>query len=373
MASLREYPLAHACGHSCPLPFLFKPHHSGYHHSIHLLCGLAGLCLHHMISPPSSQSPTVRMPYLTTSRTHEPSYMPPPDSQPIWFALLPTSGIYTLFTLIVASPTILITVEGLPSYQANLTCQLLMQLLHLISLAQIQHFQACPNDLPSNLGLPLRTTLFLLVGPILKLLHTHSFHRYLEELLREVLFPAFQQVYRTLSQAEQQHYQGQTGLHTSPSPIPLALQILSHPTSPASAPVNNDPIHIQIAEGQWITSLSSHVLVQCSRSCSPSTQCHICSDLSHYGLFCPMYHCPNCQETAPGHAAHHCLATQCDLCRRWGHTDKVCTFRICGRCDNPGHVVDNCPIHLLDEPTTRSTYEGTYSDDNNLNTLVENN
>ena len=233
------------------------------------------------------------MPYLTTSCTHEPSHTPPSESQPIRFALLPTSGIYTLFTLVVASPIILIAVEGLPSYQADITCQLLVQLLHLISLAQIQHFRACPNDLPDHLGLPLRATLSLLVGPVLELLHTHSFHHYLEELPSEVLFPAFQQVYRTLSRAEQQHYRGQTGLRTSPSPLPLALRILSRPMSPIPAPVNDDPIRIQIAEGQWITSSASRVLIQHSRSCSPSTQCHVCSDLGHHGLFCPWSHCPS--------------------------------------------------------------------------------
>ena len=80
------------------------------------------------------------MPYLSTSHTHEPFHMPPSDSQPIRFLLLPTSGIYTLYTLVVASPTILIAIKGLPSYQADLTCQFLVQLLHLVSLAQIQHF-----------------------------------------------------------------------------------------------------------------------------------------------------------------------------------------------------------------------------------------
>ena len=318
------------------------------------------------------------MPYLTTSRTHEPSYTPLSNSQLIQFSLLPTLGIYTLFTLVVTSPTILIAVEGLPGYQANLTCQLLVQLLHLVSLAQIQHFRACPNDLPSNLGLLLCTTLSLLVGPILELLHTHSFHRHLEELPSGVLFPAFLQVYHTLSRAEQRHYRGQTGLNPSPSPIPLALQISSRPVSPTPTsvtddPIENDPICIQIAEGQWITLSSSRVLIQHSHSCSPSTQCYVCSDTGHHGLFCPMYCCPTCQETAPGHAAHHCLETQCDLCHRWGHTNEVCNFRICGRYDNLGHVVDNCPNNLPNEPVTRSTYEGTYSDDDDLNTLVDDN
>ena len=131
------------------------------------------------------------MPFLSTSRTHEPSFTPPLASRPIRFPLLPTSALYTLYTLVVASPTILIAVEGLPNYQTDLTCQLLVQILHLVALAQIQHFRACPNDLPDNVGLPLRATLSLLVGPILELLHTHSFHRHLEELPSKTLYPAF--------------------------------------------------------------------------------------------------------------------------------------------------------------------------------------
>ena len=56
-----------------------------------------------------------------------------------------------------------------------------------------------------------------------------------------------------------------------------------------------------------------------------------------------------------------------------GHTDEVCNFRICGRCDNPGHVVDNCPNNLPNEPVTWLTYGGTYSDNDDLNTLVDDN
>ena len=163
------------------------------------------------------------MPYLSTSHTQEPSHTPLPDSQLIRFSLLPTSGLYTLYTLVVSSLAILIAVEGLPGYQTDLTCQLLIQLLHLVALAQIQHFRACPNNLPSDLGLPLRATLPLLVGPILELLHTYSFHRHLEELPSEILYPAFRQVYLTLSRAEQQHYCGQTGTHTPSPTLPLAL------------------------------------------------------------------------------------------------------------------------------------------------------
>ena len=198
------------------------------------------------------------MPYLSTSCTHEPSNTPLPNSQLIRFSLLPTPGIYTLYTLVIASPTILIAIEGLPEYQTDITCQLLVQLLHLVALAQIQHFHACPNDIPSGLGLPLCATLSLLVGPILELLHTHSFQRHLEERPSEILYPAFQQVYLTLFRAKQQHYCGQTGTRTSPPPIPLAFQISSRPASPTPPTVvDNEAIRIQITDGQWITSSTS--------------------------------------------------------------------------------------------------------------------
>ena len=45
-----------------------------------------------------------------------------------------------------------------------------------------------------------------------------------------ILYPAFHQIYLFLTQAEQQHYHGQTT--SSSSPIPLALRISSCPTSP---------------------------------------------------------------------------------------------------------------------------------------------
>ena len=60
---------------------------------------------------------------------------------------------------------------------------------------QLQHFQACPDDLPASFGLSLRITLSLLPGPILDLLVSHSFHHYLEELPMNVLYPAFSEIF----------------------------------------------------------------------------------------------------------------------------------------------------------------------------------
>ena len=112
---------------------------------------------------------------------------------------------------------------------------------------------------------------------------------------------------------------------------------------------------------------------QHSRSSSPNTHCYNCSDLSHHGFFCPLHICSTCGEATPGHVAHHCLVTLCDLCHIWGHSDDICNLQICGRCNAPGHVVDNCPVNPLAQPDVCSTHGGTYSDDNNLNTLVDDN
>ena len=224
-------------------------------------------------------------------------------------------------------------------------------------------------------GLPLHTTLSLLPEPILDLLVFHFFHSYLEELPTEILHSTFVKVFLSLTQVEQCLYLEQVGQPlVSPAAIFLALCLSSPPPSPAIPPVNNNNvIHIQITKGQWITFPSSQVLVQCSWTSSPNALCYVCSDLSYHGLFCPMYTCLTCQETILGNAAHHCLETQCDLCHQWGHFNNVCNLQICGGCNTPEHVVDNCPVNQLIQLDAHSTYHRTYSDDNNLNTLVDGN
>ena len=139
------------------------------------------------------------MPYFPTSPSYKPSHMPPPNSQPIRITLLSMSWIHALYTLITATPAILLAIKELSNYQASITCQLLVQLLHHVALTQIQHFRACPDNLPNVFGLPLHTTLSLLPGLILELLHTHSFYHYLEELPSVILYPAFHQIYLSLT------------------------------------------------------------------------------------------------------------------------------------------------------------------------------
>ena len=50
---------------------------------------------------------------------------------------------------------------------------------------------------------------------------------------------------------------------------------------------------------------------------------------------------------------------------------KFAIFRSVEDANALGHVVDNCLVNLLTQPDTQSTYGGTYPDNDDLNTLVD--
>ena len=154
-------------------------------------------------------------------------------------------------------------------------------------------------------------------------------------------------------------------------PLPHSLGTLNLLTSHFPYTLPGSWSRIQVTEGQWIISSASQVLVHNSMPSTASTHCYICSNLSHHGTECSLYTCPTCCQMAPGHTAHHCLATQCNLCHQWGHSDDICNLWICGRCDEWGHVVDNCPINPLSQSEAQYTYAGSYLEDDDLNTLVD--
>ena len=118
VVSLHEYPPVDALGCCYTISRIFQSHlHYSYFPwdlCLHCFClcsnyFLHSLLFHHFLSFPMS--------YLPTSPSYEPSHMPLPSSQPIWITLLSTSWIYALYTLVIATPTILIAIESLPSYQ----------------------------------------------------------------------------------------------------------------------------------------------------------------------------------------------------------------------------------------------------------------
>ena len=128
--SLHEYPPIDAPDHHNTISRIFKSHlsHSHFPWNLYLCC--LHLCsdyfLHSSLFHCSLSFP---ISYFPTPSSYKPFHMPLSNSQPIQVALLSTSQVYTLYTLIITTPAILIAVKGLPSYQVDITCQLLVQLL----------------------------------------------------------------------------------------------------------------------------------------------------------------------------------------------------------------------------------------------------
>ena len=77
-------------------------------------------------------------------------------------------------------------------------------------------------------------------------------------------------------------------------------------------------------------------------------QCHI---TGHFRINCPEYECPNCCQHALGHPQYRCNHNYCSFCQCFGHTPRYCPDRLCTLCNNPSHIVTDCPF--LEDPNSR--------------------
>lgn len=77
---------------------------------------------------------------------------------------------------------------------------------------------------------------------------------------------------------------------------------------------------------------------------NPATECFCCHHLSHYLENCFYYWCPHCKELVLGYPACLCLHFQWSFCKQWCHFHQACLQWVCGHCNQPGHVTDNCPF-----------------------------
>ena len=211
---------------------------------------------------------------------------------------------------------------------------------------------------------------------ILSILHFHGFHSFVKQIPPSIIYPTFRRVFLTMTMAQRDLYIAQSELppHWSPSPIPIpaphspTTSLLARLSSPAPSDTSSsltavDPEYgldedavnanrsfvVQLGNNRPIISAPTHLLnIPISRRpASALTDCFRCSGTGHYREDCPLYVCPHCHTSAPGHPQTACLSTQCDLCSRWGHSDRFCPTRICNVCDRGGHVVDDCPLNVL--------------------------
>ena len=109
--------------------------------------------------------------------------------------LLSNYAVHLLYTGILANPIILRVIEDLPLYDEDMICQELICLFHLVLSTQQYHALAASSDLPTPVGIPLRTSLNTIPGCVLNLLHIHGFHTFVERIPSNVLYSMFQRVF----------------------------------------------------------------------------------------------------------------------------------------------------------------------------------
>ena len=115
-----------------------------------------------------------------------------------------------------------------------------------------------------------------------------------------------------------------------------------------------------LPSGQHILSSSTHVLpdVILCQPANPLTECFYCHNLDHYQEDCPIYHCPHCHLSAPGHPQCLCLSTQCNLCQNWGHSDQFCPGRHCNSYNTFRHMLDDCRVENFTPEQTMAIFIG---------------
>ena len=273
---------------------------------------------------------------------------------------LPTFAAHSLYATILTNPIVLHAVEDLPLFHEDLICQELVCLFHDISAAQQYHILSIPHDLPADFGIPLRMSLTRLPDRILSILHLHGFHSFVEQIPPAVIYPTFRHVFLTITMEQCDRYisQSKLSLHRSPPPLPVpapsspTVSLLAQLSSPAPSDTSSSltAVDPEYSLNEDAVTINHSFVMQLGNNCpiiSALTKCFRCSGTGHYRKDCPLYICPHCHLSTPRHPQTACLSTQCDLCSRWGHSDRFCPTRTCNICDRGGHVVDDCPLNVL--------------------------
>ena len=194
--------------------------------------------------PPSecslnTYSLTINMSFLSSSRSSS-SLSSTFSTSPLHLChvvptLLPNYTIHLLYTGILANPTILHVIDGLPLYDEDMICQELICLFHLVFSMQWYHALAVPSNLPAAFDIPLRTSLNAIPEHILNLLHLYGFHTFVKQIPSDTIYPMFQRVFFSMTMEECDHYLEQTELPASQSPPPIPMpppsETLSSPST----------------------------------------------------------------------------------------------------------------------------------------------
>jgi hypothetical protein len=134
------------------------------------------------------------------------------------------------------------------------------------------HHLASPNDLPAELGIPLRISIAALPQWILTILHLHRFHVFVQLLSPNIIYPTFRRIYLSMTMEERDRYIETFQLPNpcSPSPIPVpppsnsGPSLISRLSSPPPSSTSSSPtiVNSELGLDEDIVELNQSFMVR---------------------------------------------------------------------------------------------------------------